>query len=220
MVKAVVFDLWGTLITWPEEASRGVRERWAARLGVPLEHLDELWHAAGPYEERESGPLRPMLESMAAKLGNDRLVDELVAWRVDLARTALAPTAATVDALIELRRRDLRLGLVSNCTEDIALAWPESRFAALFDAAVFSATAACLKPDPAIYRLALAELRIEPSDCLFVGDGANGELEGAARVGMTPVLIHPPGEDPPWDGLKDWSGLRITSIPQVLDLVA
>jgi hypothetical protein len=36
---------------------------------------------------------------------------------------------------------------------------------------------------------------------------------------MTPVLIHPPGERPRWEGLEDWSGPRVTSIPQVLDLV-
>ena len=36
---------------------------------------------------------------------------------------------------------------------------------------------------------------------------------------MRPVLIHPPGEQPPWDGLASWDGLRINSIPQVLELV-
>jgi FMN phosphatase YigB (HAD superfamily) len=55
--------------------------------------------------------------------------------------------------------------------------------------------------------------------CLFVGDGANDELGGATRVGMTPVLVHPAGEVPAWDGLESWSGLRITAIPQVLALV-
>jgi hypothetical protein len=37
---------------------------------------------------------------------------------------------------------------------------------------------------------------------------------------MTPVLVHPPDEDPPWDGLAEWRGLRVTAIPQVLELVA
>jgi putative hydrolase of the HAD superfamily len=219
MVRAVVFDLWGTLITWPEDASRGLRSRWAARLGVTPKRLDELWYAAGAYEERESGPLRPVLESMAGQLGNDAIVDELLAWRLDFARSALAPPAATVDALVELRRRGLRLGLVSNCTEDIAVVWPETALAPLFHAAVFSARVGCLKPDARIYRLACESLAVDPSECLFVGDGANDELPGAERVGMTPVLIHPAGEHPHWDGLNDWRGRRITSIPQVLELV-
>ena len=36
---------------------------------------------------------------------------------------------------------------------------------------------------------------------------------------MTPVLIHPEGEDPLWENLRDWDGLRVTSIPQVLELL-
>jgi putative hydrolase of the HAD superfamily len=109
---------------------------------------------------------------------------------------------------------------VSNCTEDVAIVWPETVLAPLFDSAVFSATAGCLKPDARIYRRISSELGVEPSDCLFVGDGANDELAGAGRVGMTPVLIHEDGQDPVWDHLRDWSGARITSIPEVLELVA
>ena len=46
--------------------------------------------------------------------------------------------------------------------------------------------------------MALEKLGVDGSDCLFVGDGASGELDGAERVGMTPVLICPPDEDPRW----------------------
>jgi hypothetical protein len=35
---------------------------------------------------------------------------------------------------------------------------------------------------------------------------------------MKPVLIHRPGEPPFWEDLADWDGLRITSLPEVLDL--
>jgi putative hydrolase of the HAD superfamily len=94
----------------------------------------------------------------------------------------------------------------------VALVWDESPFAGLADAAVFSATAGCMKPEPEIYELACRALGVEARDCLFVGDGANDELGGAERLGMRPVLIHPPGEQPPWDGLASWDGLRITSI--------
>jgi hypothetical protein len=37
---------------------------------------------------------------------------------------------------------------------------------------------------------------------------------------MTPVLVQPDGEVPPRDGLEDWRGRRISSIPEVLQLVA
>lgn len=219
MVRAVVFDLWGTLVRRPGEDARRLREQWAVRLGLGARRLDELWHEAGAYEERESGPLLPFLHSIRAAAGSDLDVAEFLEWRVDLTRGALVADGQTIEALDELRRRRVRVGLVSNCTEDVAIAWPETELAPRFDVAVFSATAGVLKPDRRIYERAYTGLGVEPSECLFVGDGANDELPGARRVGMTPVLIHEEGQDPVWDGLRDWRGARITSIPQVLDLL-
>lgn len=40
------------------------------------------------------------------------------------------------------------------------------------------------KPDPAIYRRALDDLGVMPSQVAFVGDGGSDELAGAAAVGM------------------------------------
>jgi putative hydrolase of the HAD superfamily len=217
--EAVVFDLWGTLVRWPREDSAHLRERWAERLGIASDKLDELWFAAGAYEERECGPLLPFLHSIRTAADSDLEVAEFLEWRVDLTRSALVADRETVATLDELRRRRVRLGLVSNCTEDVAIVWPETELASRFDVAVFSATAGVMKPDGRIYERAWTELGVEPSDCLFVGDGANDELAGARRVGMTPVLIHEEGKDPVWDGLREWRGARITSIPQVLDLL-
>jgi putative hydrolase of the HAD superfamily len=219
LIHAVVFDLWNTLATWPAELSQEFRERWSSRIGRSLEEIDAAWYASGAYEQRESGPIAVALRSVCAKLGAEADVDELIRWRVELARKAVVPDDGVVETLDELRRRGLRVGLISNCTEDVALVWAESRFGPLFDAAVLSATAGCMKPDRRIYERACGELGVEPEECLFVGDGANDELRGARDVGMTPVLIHREGEDPPWENLRDWDGLRITSIPQVLELV-
>jgi putative hydrolase of the HAD superfamily len=218
-VRAVVFDLWNTLALWPEELSRDFRRRWSERIGRPLDEIDAAWYADGAYELRESGPIAAALRRVHDALGVEADVDELVAWRVEVARQGVVASDEVLETLAELRRRGLRIGVITNCTEEVALVWDESRFAPLVDVVVFSATAGWMKPDRRIYERTCEELGVEPSECLFVGDGANDELRGAEEVGMRPVLIHPEGEDPRWDGLHDWSGLRITSIPQVLDLV-
>lgn len=152
-------------------------------------------------------------------LGVEADLDDVLARRLDLTRDALVPIDGALPTLRELRQQGVATALVSNCTEEVAFVWGESPFAGLFDAVVLLATAGCLKLDRRIYELALSELGIDASECLFVGDGANNELEGARRVGMTPVLVHPEGDEPVWDGLGDWTGLRITAIPQVLALV-
>jgi putative hydrolase of the HAD superfamily len=217
--RAVVFDLWQTLVRWPEEESRAVRRRWSEALGVPADRVDELWMDADFYRRRETGPIRAALEELRDAVGGSADLDDVLSWRLEVTRRALVPDLGVPETLAELRRRGIRTAIISNCTEEVALVWEETPFAGLADAAVFSATAGCMKPEPRIYGIACREIGVEQADCLFVGDGANDELGGARRAGMTPVLIHPPGEQPPWDGLASWDGLRITSIAQVLDLV-
>jgi putative hydrolase of the HAD superfamily len=219
VVRAVVFDLWQTLAAWPEEKSVELRRTWADALEVAGPELDELWHGEELYRLRETGPIAGALAALYERLGVEGDVGELLARRLELTREALVPVPGSLATLAELRQRGLALGLISNCTEEVALVWDESPFAGLFDVAVFSATAGCAKPDAAIYELALRGLGVPASESLFVGDGANDELAGAARAGMTPVLVQLDGP-PAWNGLEDWSGLRIRSIPQVLELVA
>jgi len=217
--RAVVFDLWQTLVRWPDEEAREVRRRWSESLGLPGERIEEEWNEPGFYRRRETGPIRTALEELQARLGVSADLDEVLAWRLDVTRRALVPDPGVPESLAELRRRGIGTAVISNCTEEVALVWDETPFPALVDVAVLSATAGCAKPDPEIYELAYGPLGVVPSECLFVGDGANDELGGAERIGMRPVLIHPPGEQPPWDGLASWTGPRVTSIPQVLELV-
>src|SRR3954449_12993597 len=73
--------------------------------------------------------------------------------------------------------------------------WPETDFRGLFDAEVFSSSVGLRKPDPRIYRLALDQLEVPAEEAVFVGDGANDELAGAERVGMTAVMLERPSED-------------------------
>ena len=184
MARAVVFDLWGTLIDWPEEASRRLRT-----LGEPVgDHVRGARRALVRVRSvRGAGerpaPTRAGVDGRRARRRRDRGRAARLAARSR--PSSLTASPSNVEALVELRRRGLRLGLVSNCTEDIAIVWPETDLAPLFDAAVFSARAGYMKPAREIYELALLELGVSPSDALFVGDGANGELQGAARVGMT-----------------------------------
>jgi putative hydrolase of the HAD superfamily len=124
-----------------------------------------------------------------------------------------------VETLDELRARGVRLGLISVCSEEVPEAWPETPLAGRFDATTFSSECGVMKPDREIYLRTTRALEVEPPDCLYVGDGGNDELAGAARVGMTPVLILPDGREPFWPEIREWDGLRIRAIPEVLELV-
>jgi putative hydrolase of the HAD superfamily len=220
VVRAVVFDLWQTLVPWPDEESARLRQSWADRLGISVEQLDGHWYGdRDAYRRRESGPLAPALTALCEAFGSDVPIEELFADRLAITRRALQLDPEVERTLLALRARGYPIGLVSNCTEEVAVAWPDCPLAPLVDQPIFSATAGTWKPDARIYELACEALSVEPAECLFVGDGANDELPGAGAVGMTAVL-YAEGGVARWDGLEEWTGARITAIPDVLDLVA
>ena len=97
---------------------------------------------------------------------------------------------ATAHALLEsLRGRGLKLAVVANH-------WPEPAWlvrvdverlgvAERVDAVVLSGDVGARKPDPRIFEHALAELGVDATAALFVGDRLAADVAGAAAVGMT-----------------------------------
>jgi putative hydrolase of the HAD superfamily len=212
-VKAVVFDLWDTLVEFPAREAEVLKQRLAALTTLDPDEFERRWRDG--YRASQTGPLADSYRALGVP---DEHVAEHVAARQAFARGALRLRRGAREALAGLRRRGVKLGLITVCSEDVPTAWPETELAGLFDAETFSSACGLIKPDPEIYLTTLEALGVEPAEALFVGDGANDELGGAERVGMRPVLFVPRGE-PQWPALANWDGLRITSLDQVLELV-
>ena len=209
-LRGVIFDLWETLIDWDADAAAHMVERIDALAGPGFR---ERWYAS---PHRYTKPVRTVLAEAGVP---EAVMDDVCEIRLDYVRHCLVPRDRAVETLLELRRRGLLVGLITVCSQDVETLWPESLFAGLFDAEVFSSRVGLSKPDPRIYLHCCELLGIEPQEAVFVGDGANDELGGAERVGMRAVLIHKPGEDPPWPEAQAFAGARVTSIPGVLDVL-
>jgi len=214
VTRAVVFDLWDTLVDFDPELSRGFTHRLADRLGRDRGEFEQLWLESRSV--RDTGPLGEYLTSLGVE---EDAREELVSTRRDWARRALVPRAGAVETLGELRARGLRTGLLSVCSDDVPAVWAETRLHGLFDAEIFSCDVGLRKPDPRIYLLTCERLEVEPAEALFVGDGANDELAGAERVGMRAALIHRPGQEPIWAEAREFRGPWLTSVPEVLNLL-
>lgn len=190
-VGAVLFDLFHTLVSL--EHTRLPGRSFADIVGVPGDAWREAWmeeareYALGRVEAEV--PLRRLALRFNPGLDEEILKAALAARpaRFRLALGQVEPE--TVAGLRELRERGYALGLVSNCGRDEVADWDRSPLARCFDTVVFSCAVGLVKPDPEIYRLAARRLRVEPAECVFVGDGGSDELAGARRVGMIPVLI-------------------------------
>jgi len=209
--RAVVFDLWNTIAAWPHERWETIRHRLAERLGLTPEEFDSRWYGELAHL-RETGPIADVLARF--DLSPDA-AEDVLALRGDVTRQGLVPVPGAAETIAELRDRGLRTGLITVCSEDVPRIWPETLFHGLFDAEVFSSSVGLRKPDPRIYALALDELEVPASEAMFVGDGANDELAGAERVGMTAVGVDSPGGELP----EDWDGPRIRALPELLELV-
>ena len=214
--RAVIFDLWQTLVPWDVMAANQFYDKMADAAGIEQERFREAW--LSNRRSREIGPIEDHLRELFTGLGAEPDLGEILAMRLDWTKRSLQPRPDALETLAELRRRGHRLGLITVCSEDVPNVWPETPFAGLFDATVFSCSEGVAKPDPRIYEIACERLGVEPSECLFVGDGANDELPGAERAGMTALQLRAPGEPLTPDG-EAWMGPSIERLTDVLDRV-
>ena len=213
--RAVIFDLWQTLVPWNMDEANRFYDQMADAVGVDRERFREVWLAGRP--RRETGPIADHLRALLAELGADGDVDELIELRRDWAKRTLVPRPDALETLAELRRRGFRLGLISVCSEDVPNVWDDTPLAGTLDETIFSCDVGVSKPDPRIYEIACERLGVEPAECLFVGDGANDELPGAERVGMSSVQLRAPGERLTPDG-EAWTGPSIEHLHEILPL--
>ncbi|MGC4903097.1 HAD family hydrolase [Micromonospora echinospora] len=204
MPRPVVFDLFHTLVHGADDERDRVVGEMALLVGVAPAALVAAYHAT--WRDRlVRWSAEETVRTLAGRLGGaptDEQVTLAAAHRRDLARRVLnrVPTG-TLEVLDALRERGHRLALISNATSETAEAWAAGPLARRFDVAVFSCAVGLAKPDPAIYRTAAERLGVAPAECVYVGDGADGELAGAAVVGMTVLrTTEHQDTDPGWAG--------------------
>ncbi len=193
-MRAVVFDLFGTLTDPAAEVAReSVVAATADALGVDRAVF---WAAMSTsFADRITGRwggTTQTLASLSAACGAPGTPDALTtAVRIHLAgvERLRAPREGALGVLAELRRRGFRIGLVSDCSSEVAEGWAASPYADLIDARVLSYEEQCRKPDARLYAAVTARLGVQPEDCWYVGDGGGRELTGASAAGMTPVLV-------------------------------
>ncbi len=104
-------------------------------------------------------------------------------------------------ALGALRRRGLRLGIVSNWDTRLRGICAGLGLDRLVDFTVISAEVGVRKPDPRIFEEALRKAGAAPEEAAHVGDLPEEDVEGARRAGLTAFLIDrekrlPPAERP------------------------
>lgn len=101
--------------------------------------------------------------------------------------TAAIPDA--VDTVRELRARGFRIGVVSNAEGQVERDLSLAGFDGLLETVVDSARVGVEKPNPEIFRIALARLDANAETSIYLGDVPAVDIDGARAAGITPVLL-------------------------------
>jgi putative hydrolase of the HAD superfamily len=224
--EAVIFDLFGTLVDDFGSSIGEMNTELAATLGITPEPFIRVWgqtaqmRIIGDFQTVEDN-IEYVCRVMDVRASGEQ-VSKAVEIRMKYIRQALRPRPNAVDTLTQLKKEGYKIGLISNASIEIAILWHETAFAGLVDSPVFSSRERLKKPDVRIYNLAYERLGVTPGSCLYIGDGEDHELAGAANVGLHPVLIritsHATGRRS-HEEARQWQGPTISSLTEVLQLV-
>lgn len=189
MMKAVIFDMFETLVTLHNGPLYFGKEI-AADLGVPAEEFYPLWHKTE--RDRSKGKLR--FEEALLWIGENMIFPypERIAAISEKRRAFKEAAFCHVEDRILQMLRDLKghgakIGLISNCFWEEAEAIHKSSLVPYFDAMQLSCEIGMEKPEPEIFYKCMRELSALPEECLYVGDGGSRELETAAELGLHPL---------------------------------
>jgi putative hydrolase of the HAD superfamily len=235
-IRALLFDLWGTLVYVDDP--QYVDPLRAARVRLTLEALRGVGH---PYPEetvtvalrtlgREHGTLHSQGRDIAVPEKVERFLNYLepnLAQRVSPSTlraveealvapgriTPPFPVPGALEALQKAQARSLALGLISNTglTPGYVLreVLADHGLLSFFQVLTFSDEARLAKPAAAIFHCTLEALGVQPADAVFVGDMPALDVAGPQAVGMYAVQVG----DQQLDGVQPHA--RIDALPEL-----
>ena len=140
------------------------------------------------------------------------------AWQAHM-MPLLQPRPGAMATLAKVVERKLRVGLISDCADEIPRMWGDLPYRRFIDAPVFSCREGMTKPDPEIYERCCERLGVKPPEVLYVGDTAR-EVQGALDAGLGgAVRILAPHESDTshyWADRSPWDGPTIEALPDLL----
>jgi putative hydrolase of the HAD superfamily len=172
VIKAIIFDYYGVLttdsyMTWLHHNPEVVRGNAVA--------------------------IKALSQAQDAGLSADEFFTKLAAiagQTVDTVRGDFTNRGIAHEGLLEyirhLRHRGYKTAVLSNAPLSLYDEIREHHIDSLFDVILCSEEAGVPKPDPAIFRLVLQRLGVDPAEALFVDD-REYNVHGAQAVGITGV---------------------------------
>lgn len=189
MIKAVIFDMYETLITH-YQSPLYFSPQMAADAGISEEQFQAIWRPT----ERERSIGKMTFENVV-----ERILKENHCYSEEVLNTIAEKRKAAklecfrhlhpevIPLLKELKEQGIHIGLISNCFSEEAEVIKKSELFPYFDAPYLSYEQGVQKPDEEIFFRCMNHLSVKADECVYVGDGGSLELETATKLGMKAV---------------------------------
>ncbi|MEI3614982.1 HAD family hydrolase [Pseudogracilibacillus sp. SO30301A] len=190
MIKAVIFDLDGTLLNRDASLERFIEnqyERW------------KKWLCSIPKDKYISRFIELDCRGYVWKdKVYSQIVDEFninnISWQrllndyIEEFHNSCIPFSSLISVLEELKSNAIRLGIITNgkgkFQMDSIRALGIEKY---FDTILVSEWEGIKKPHPEIFHKALREVNVSPNESMYVGDHPENDVQGAMNIGMLGV---------------------------------
>tara|TARA_Y100000031_G_scaffold130823_1_gene150794 strand:- start:180 stop:815 length:636 start_codon:yes stop_codon:yes gene_type:complete len=189
MVKAILFDFWGTIVengVFPSP-SRQVQE--ILRLNVPFPEFVHRFEEAFMTKEFDSlqDAFSAVFSGFEIKENKVEMEELIGLWNKN--KLLAKPFQESVGVLEELSK-SYKLFLVANSNKGVVDEVVDKYDLRKYFTDVFlSCELGFLKTDPEFFSAVLEKHGLKKEDCLMVGDSLQSDVEAAGNVGIAAVLV-------------------------------
>lgn len=191
MIKAVIFDMFETLVTLfvgPVYMGKQIAEE----IGITESKFREIWN---PTDEDRTLGKRTLEDVIEESLRvNDRycreLFDSIITKRKKMIQTSFEQSnihPEIIPLFTWFKEQNIKIGLITNCYFEERDIIKNSVLFEYFDVMCMSCELGVKKPDVRIFQKCMEDLGHKPEECLYIGDGGSLELETAKSIGMYPL---------------------------------
>lgn len=189
MIKAVIFDMFETLITHYESPVYMGRQI-CEDMGISELKFREIWNTSDDDRTLGIRTLEDVIEEIL-RVNNcysEELFNKIITKRRQSKIECFEHIHHEIIPLFQaLHEKNIKIGLITNCYFEEKDAIEKSIFMDYFDSVCMSCELGVKKPDVRIFNICMENLGVEPEECIYVGDGGSYELETARFIGMHPV---------------------------------
>ena len=183
MISTIVFDYGGVI----EIKDRDLIQDIAEYLNITKEKWNEVYYTLNHLCNTGEKSGNEVLCMTADKIGvsSEQLshIKNIIAESKNNRRI----NTELIEIIKELKKRDYKIGLLSNNSIKLRQKLVDQDIMHLFDEVIMSSEVGYQKPQPEIFELVLNRFGIQADELIFVDD-TEKSLEGAEKIGYTPIL--------------------------------